>query len=158
MRFSYEVIDLCDPRLRQFLKTCCGLSEKYAGALKRKIAQECADSTPPRSPSPRQNWHRKRGRNGQSDRLGCVRYHRKSHGQGLMRASQGLRHSEIYRMPLAYGFVKLTRSLAPGIAGVCKLRYRRYLLYVGRCERALAVGLGMNIHVHARTPDIRNFV
>jgi hypothetical protein len=52
----------------------------------------------------------------------------------------------------------LTRSFAPGIAGVCKLRYRTCLLYVGRCEGALAVGLGLNIHVHARTPDIRNFV
>jgi len=61
-------------------------------------------------------------------------------------------------MPLVYGFVKLTCSFAPGIAGGCKLRYRTCLLYVGRCEGALAVGLGLNIHVHARTPDIRNVV
>jgi hypothetical protein len=134
------------------------LSEKCSGTLRRKIAPEYAYSIPLRPPNPRQTGHRKRGCNGLSGRLGCVRYHRQSHELGLMRALPGLLHPGIYRMPLVYGFVKLTRSFAPGIAGVCKLRYRRYLLYVGPCGGALAASLELNIHVHARTPDIRNFV
>ena len=134
------------------------LSEKYAGTLRRKIAPEYAYSIPLRPPNPRQTGHRKRGCNGLSGRLGCVRYHRQSHELGLMRALPGLPHPGIYRMPLVYGYVKLKRSLAPRIAGVCKLRCRTCLLFVGRCEGALAANLEPNIHVHARTPDIRNFV
>ncbi len=49
-------------------------------------------------------------------------------------------------------------SLAPCIAAVCKLRYRTCLLCAGLCEEGLAGGLEPNIHAHAYTQDIRNFV
>ena len=136
----------CRCPMRDSANVGSGRSEKYAGALSRKIAQEHAYSTLPDLPIPRHNWHRKRGRNGLSARLGCVRYHMQSRALGLMRALPGPLHAGIYRMPLVYGFVNLTRSLALRIAGVCKLRYRTCVLCVGPCGGALAVSLEQHIH------------
>ena len=121
------------------------------------IAQ-IACSTPPRSPNPRQSGHRRRGRKGKWDRLGCVRCHRQSHEHGLTRGLPGPLHGSIYRMPLVYGFVKLMRSLALRIVSGCRRRYRTCLLCVGPCGGALAGHLEPSIHAHAYMRDIRNFV
>ena len=128
-----------------------------AGTPKRTLSQRTAYSNPPRSPNPCQSGHRKRGRRGQRGRSRCVRCHRQSNELGLIRALPWPLQAGICRMPLVCGFVKLVHSLAPRIVVVCKPRYRTCLLYVGRCEGALAGHLEPNIHAHAYTRDIRNF-
>ena len=134
---------------------CCSFS--FTG-LKRTIALESAYSTPPRSPNPRQTWHRKRGRKEQSGRSGCVRCHKQSHELGLTGALPWPLHAGIYRKPSVYGFVKLMHSPALRTVSGCKPRYRTCLLCVGPCVGALAGHREPSIHAHAYTRDIRNYV
>src|ERR1017187_8153745 len=124
----------------------------------RQTTAQIACSNPRPSPNPRQSGHRKRGRKGQWDRLGRVRCHRQPHERGLTRALPGPLHAGIYRMSLGYGFVKLMRSFALRTEAVCKLRYRTCLLCAGPCREESAGHLEPNIHAHAYTRDIRNFV
>jgi hypothetical protein len=93
LRHQRQTVNAHGQPLTAWLVPRCSFS--FAG-LRHTIAQESAYSTPPRSPNPRQTWHRKRGRKAQSGRLGCVRCHRQSHELGLIRALLRPLHAGTY--------------------------------------------------------------
>jgi hypothetical protein len=59
LRHQRQTVNAHGQPLTAWLVPRCSFS--FAG-LRHTIAQESAYSTPPRSPNPRQTWHRKRGR------------------------------------------------------------------------------------------------